>query len=649
MTIQANQGFGVSVFGAVSSGGGGGGGGTPGGLDTQIQFNSSGSFGASAALTFVSPALTIGAQQTTQGQIVFANTAAGAFATTVQSSNSASAAWTLTLPATAGTANYALTTNGSGVSSWSQISLTAGVTGTLPLANGGTNANLTASNGGVVYSGASAFAVLSGTATAGQMLRSGASGAPSWSTATFPSTATSTGTLLQADGTNWVATTATFPSTATSTGTILRADGTNWVATTATYPTTTTANQLLYSSATNTVGGLTSANTSALVTNASGVPSFTSGGTANRVLRTDGTTVSFAQVALGTDVSGQLLVSNGGTGISSGTSGGVPYFSASGTIASSAALAANAIVIGGGAGAAPSTTTTGANILTFLGTPSSANLAAAVTDETGSGALVFGTSPTFTTSAIFPAGTTSAPGITTTGDTNTGIYFPGADILGLVSGGAERMRLGGPTDATPGGVVVNTDYAYSRFNVFSTGTPSTSGATSVGSSFIGALAASLNVGATTDGAWLNAAYANNAGVALDMRFMAAGVEKARIASGGNIVATGGGLILPAQATPTSKNAAATLTGAELITGALEYTGAADTITLPTGTTIEGALTWYANNVSLDWSVINTGSGTCTIAANGNTTVGALTVTNGTSGRFRIRRTATNTFTVYRMA
>lgn len=40
-------------------------------------------------------------------------------------------------------------------------------------------------------------------------------------------------------------------------------------------------------------------------------------------------------------------------------------------------------------------------ILTWLQTPSSANLAAAVTDETGSGSLVFGTSPSFTTSATF--------------------------------------------------------------------------------------------------------------------------------------------------------------------------------------------------------------------------------------------------------
>jgi hypothetical protein len=36
----------------------------------------------------------------------------------------------------------------------------------------------------------------------------------------------------------------------------------------------------------------------------------------------------------------------------------------------------------------------GTNVATFLATPSSANLATAVTDETGSGALVFGTSPT---------------------------------------------------------------------------------------------------------------------------------------------------------------------------------------------------------------------------------------------------------------
>jgi hypothetical protein len=39
----------------------------------------------------------------------------------------------------------------------------------------------------------------------------------------------------------------------------------------------------------------------------------------------------------------------------------------------------------------------GTNVATFLGTPTSSNLAAAVTDETGSGSLVFATSPTLTT------------------------------------------------------------------------------------------------------------------------------------------------------------------------------------------------------------------------------------------------------------
>lgn len=50
-------------------------------------------------------------------------------------------------------------------------------------------------------------------------------------------------------------------------------------------------------------------------------------------------------------------------------------------------------------------TSLGSGVATFLGTPSSANLAAAVTDETGSGALVFATSPTLVTPAL---GTPSA-------------------------------------------------------------------------------------------------------------------------------------------------------------------------------------------------------------------------------------------------
>jgi len=73
----------------------------------------------------------------------------------------------------------------------------------------------------------------------------------------------------------------------------------------------------------------------------------------------------------------------------------------------------------------------GANVATFLGTPSSNNLRAAVTGETGSGALVFGTSPTLATPSIsggtftgrqelndasLSGGLTVGAGLTVTGD-----------------------------------------------------------------------------------------------------------------------------------------------------------------------------------------------------------------------------------------
>jgi hypothetical protein len=69
---------------------------------------------------------------------------------------------------------------------------------------GGTNANLTASNGGIFYSTATAGAILSGTATAGQIIRSGANAPPSWSTATYPAIAGTNNTFLTSNGTNFI-------------------------------------------------------------------------------------------------------------------------------------------------------------------------------------------------------------------------------------------------------------------------------------------------------------------------------------------------------------------------------------------------------------------------------------------------------------
>ena len=97
-----------------------------------------------------------------------------------------------------------------------------------------------------------------------------------WSVFNGKATAGTNGTILQSNGTNIVNTTATYPSVAGTSGTILQSNGTNIVNSTATYPVSTTINQILFSSATNTVTGITAANNGVLVTSAGGVPSISS-------------------------------------------------------------------------------------------------------------------------------------------------------------------------------------------------------------------------------------------------------------------------------------------------------------------------------------------------------------------------------------
>lgn len=94
----------------------------------------------------------------------------------------------------------------------------------------------------------------------------------------------------------------------------------------------------------------------------------------------------FSSLTLGSlTLSTPLATSSGGTGTSSTTFVNLAS-NVTGTLP----------VANGGTGI----TSFGANVATWLGTPSSANLAAAVTDETGSGALVFGTSPSLTTPSL---------------------------------------------------------------------------------------------------------------------------------------------------------------------------------------------------------------------------------------------------------
>ena len=81
-----------------------------------------------------------------------------------------------------------------------------------------------------------------------------------------------------------------------------------------------------------------------------------------------------------------------------------------------------------------------ANVATFLATPSSANLASAVTDETGSGALVFATTPTLVTPVLGVATATSINKVTFTGPA-TGSTLTLVEGSTLATSGAFSLTL----------------------------------------------------------------------------------------------------------------------------------------------------------------------------------------------------------------
>jgi hypothetical protein len=105
---------------------------------------------------------------------------------------------------------------------------------------------------GVLLGGSSNAISSTATGSAGQFLQSaGNSSNPVYSTATLPATATGTGKVLIADGTNWVASTPTFPNASATSGKVIKSDGTNWVASTETYAAPGTSGNVLTSNGTN--------------------------------------------------------------------------------------------------------------------------------------------------------------------------------------------------------------------------------------------------------------------------------------------------------------------------------------------------------------------------------------------------------------
>lgn len=153
----------------------------------------------------------------------------------------------------------------------------------------------------------------------------------------------------------------------------------------------------------------------------------------------------------------------------------------------------------------------GSGVATFLGTPSSANLAAAISDETGSGALVFANSPTLVTPALgtpSSATLTNATGLPIVNGT-TGTLSVARGGTGATDAATALSNLGAYPASNPSGYTSNTGTVTSvaTGNGLSGGTITTSGTlalaapsyNSVGSSvygFIGVASGSVAGGDT---------------------------------------------------------------------------------------------------------------------------------------------------------
>lgn len=153
----------------------------------------------------------------------------------------------------------------------------------------------------------------------------------------------------------------------------------------------------------------------------------------------------------------EALAVNVGTAGSFVVNGGVLGTPSSGTLTNCTGLPVSTGISGLGSGVA-----------TFLATPSSANLAAAVTDETGTGALVFGTSPTIatptiTTSATVPlviGGTGASSTLTVQSTSGSGTSDA---IIFKTASQSERMRI-----TSSGSVCIGTSSASGLLTVAGT-------------------------------------------------------------------------------------------------------------------------------------------------------------------------------------
>ena len=170
---------------------------------------------------------------------------------------------------------------------------------------------------------------------------------------------------------------------------------------------------------------------------------------------TSGVLTNTTGLPLTTGVTGTLPVANGGTGVTSSTGSGNNVLSTSPTLVTPVLGTPSSGTLTNCTGLPLSTGISGlaANVATFLATPSSANLAAVLTDETGTGANVFANSPTLVTPALGTPSSGTATNLTglplTTGVTGTLPVANGGTGVTTSTGSGNNVLSTSPTLVTP--------------------------------------------------------------------------------------------------------------------------------------------------------------------------------------------------------